>query len=94
MICRTCGTEIADKALICYRCGAATTQRRVGPRTQQTASRPGLASVMLSLVVLVFAAIYLVGTSTDGVRPMPLTTLIVVVIGSITVCVRYYRARR
>ena len=25
MQCRSCGTEIADKALICYRCGAATT---------------------------------------------------------------------
>jgi len=26
MTCRTCGTEIADKALICFRCGAATTE--------------------------------------------------------------------
>lgn len=25
MTCRSCGTEIADKALICFRCGAATT---------------------------------------------------------------------
>lgn len=25
MICKNCGTEIADKALICYRCGVATT---------------------------------------------------------------------
>ena len=25
MLCRSCGTEIADKALICFRCGAATT---------------------------------------------------------------------
>lgn len=24
MMCAACGTEIADKALICYRCGAAT----------------------------------------------------------------------
>jgi hypothetical protein len=24
MMCRSCGTEIADKAIICYRCGAAT----------------------------------------------------------------------
>lgn len=24
MKCRSCGTEIADKALICFRCGAAT----------------------------------------------------------------------
>ena len=26
MICRKCGTEIAAKALICYRCGTATTE--------------------------------------------------------------------
>jgi uncharacterized membrane protein YvbJ len=25
MICRSCGTEIADKAIVCYRCGASTT---------------------------------------------------------------------
>jgi hypothetical protein len=25
MLCRHCGTEIADKAIICYRCGAGTT---------------------------------------------------------------------
>ena len=25
MQCRQCGTEIADKAIVCYRCGAATT---------------------------------------------------------------------
>ena len=25
MICRNCGTEIADKAIVCYRCGTATT---------------------------------------------------------------------
>jgi hypothetical protein len=31
MICRHCRTEIADKALICYRCGNATTEPRVRP---------------------------------------------------------------
>ncbi|CAN5797745.1 hypothetical protein BH24ACI4_BH24ACI4_26070 [soil metagenome] len=25
MQCRSCGTEIANKAIVCYRCGAATT---------------------------------------------------------------------
>jgi hypothetical protein len=25
MLCRHCGTEIADKAIVCYRCGAGTT---------------------------------------------------------------------
>jgi len=31
MICRNCGTEIADKALICYRCGGATFEARRKP---------------------------------------------------------------
>ena len=31
MTCKHCGAEIADKALICYRCGNATTEPRVKP---------------------------------------------------------------
>jgi hypothetical protein len=31
MRCRNCGTEIAEKALICYRCGEATTAPKVAP---------------------------------------------------------------
>jgi hypothetical protein len=31
MQCRNCGTEIADKALICYRCGAATSEAKFKP---------------------------------------------------------------
>ncbi len=31
MKCRYCGSEIADKALICYRCGNATTEPRIKP---------------------------------------------------------------
>ena len=35
MVCRQCGTEIAAKAIICYKCGAATaspaTARGAGP---------------------------------------------------------------
>ncbi|MGE0815596.1 MAG: hypothetical protein AB7O28_07555 [Vicinamibacterales bacterium] len=31
MRCRFCKTEIADKALICYRCGRATADPRVAP---------------------------------------------------------------
>jgi hypothetical protein len=36
MTCRHCGTEIAAKALICYRCGKATTDPRVKPPTEQS----------------------------------------------------------
>ncbi len=31
MICKSCGTEIADKALVCYRCGQATSEPKVRP---------------------------------------------------------------
>ena len=31
MTCKYCGTETADKALICYRCGHATTEPRIKP---------------------------------------------------------------
>ena len=57
MICTHCGTEIADKALICYRCGRATTEPRVKPPEggsvfdrPRRARRP---SMMLFVIVLV-----------------------------------------
>lgn len=31
MTCRQCGTVIADKALICYKCGTATTEAKYQP---------------------------------------------------------------
>ena len=31
MKCKHCQTEIADKALICYRCGKSTTEPRIAP---------------------------------------------------------------
>ena len=34
MICRNCKTEIADNALICYRCGRATSEPRVKPPSE------------------------------------------------------------
>jgi hypothetical protein len=36
MKCRSCGTQIAANALICYKCGAATEE----PRNKPPASRP------------------------------------------------------
>ena len=52
MICRNCGTEIADKALICFRCGTATTEAKVKPPVPSAPSPqwPG-AVVLLALVV-------------------------------------------
>jgi hypothetical protein len=48
--CRNCGTEIADKALICYRCGTATTEAKFKPAA---ASRPGARTLLLVVLVAV-----------------------------------------
>ncbi len=53
MECMHCGTEIAENALICYRCGAATSE----PVQQEPESRPGgrLWAPIVLAVVLVLA---------------------------------------
>jgi uncharacterized membrane protein YvbJ len=57
MICTNCGTEIADKALICYRCGQATTAPRVkAPEEGSLFQRPRRKrgpSIIVIVIVLV-----------------------------------------
>ena len=55
MKCRNCGIEIADKALICYRCGTATTEAKYQPHTP---ARRGSSSTIL-IVTLVMALLVL-----------------------------------
>lgn len=43
MRCRFCDTEIADKALICYRCGRATTDPKVAPPVRPRGLSPAAA---------------------------------------------------
>jgi hypothetical protein len=38
MNCRSCGTEIAANALICYRCGTATAEPRIPPPSSRRPS--------------------------------------------------------
>lgn len=57
MICRNCGTEIADKAIVCYRCGTATTDpvRRPAPLPR----RGGTLFPLVGMVALILAGLYL-----------------------------------
>jgi hypothetical protein len=62
MKCRNCGTEIADKALICYRCGNATTEPRIKPPTDgslferpRRSRRPVVVIVILIILALLAA---------------------------------------
>jgi uncharacterized membrane protein YvbJ len=73
MICTHCGTEIADKALICYRCGHATTEPRIKPpaegplfeRPRRRSPVPILIAVLIVLALLI-ALWFVVGGSWFG----------------------------
>ena len=64
MQCRNCGTEIADKALICYRCGQATTDPRVKPPVEggslfdKPRRRRNPMMILIIILILVLLALW------------------------------------
>ena len=57
MVCQNCGTEIADKAIVCFRCGQATVAAVRKPAPRKSPVR-GILS-LIALVVLALAALFL-----------------------------------
>jgi hypothetical protein len=67
MQCRSCGTEIADKAIVCYRCGAATTdpvRKAVPVKPRRNPIVPAVA-----IIVLVLLALYMGQASRTAANP-------------------------
>ena len=90
MICRTRGAPIADKALICYRCGEAVAEPAVQSHVQQSSRRGPMLSVLV-LVVVALAAL-LTARSVEGEVP---EALMWVVFGlAVTIAVRRVSASR
>lgn len=71
MLCRNCGTQIADKALICFRCGVAVAEPAVRPLAAR-GSRQSPLLTALALVVLVLAALFM-GRTISGEVPRVLS---------------------
>ena len=74
MQCRNCGIEIADKALICYRCGTATTEAKYQPHTSKAAGYRPVAVIVIVVLLLVLLAFFLLNSSgflsnTSDLRP-------------------------
>ena len=65
MQCRSCGTEIADKAIICYRCGAGTTDpvRKAVPIPRAGGGGP---SLVIAIVPLLLALYLLYASQTSA----------------------------
>jgi hypothetical protein len=65
MICKHCQTEIADKALICFRCGRSTTEPRITPPAtgslfeHRRRSRWPLIAVVVIVILLALLAWFL-----------------------------------
>jgi hypothetical protein len=89
--CRNCGIEIADKAIICYRCGTATTEARFKPAAVRRSSSSLLVSVLV-IVVLVIAGLYIDRTATASAPR--LTSWALVALAVVIVAVRAYVRRR
>jgi uncharacterized membrane protein YvbJ len=93
MICKSCGTEIADKAIVCYRCGAAT----VDPARKPAAARPIRPASrwpsLVALVILVLLALYLGMAPTAGV-PRPVSYIVAALAASLLLWRLLRRAQR
>lgn len=73
MQCRSCGTEIADKAIVCYRCGAATTDPVRKPAALRPRRRPVVPLAVVALLVAM--AVYLGQLSRTAADPDQLQLL-------------------
>ena len=95
MRCRQCGTEIAEKALICYRCGTATTEPQFKPHDTGRRKPGGLAgTIPYALVVLIVLAL---AAGTDRIfsdTPARLSSWVVAAIVIALVAWRAIRRRR
>lgn len=92
MQCKHCGTEIADKALICYRCGTATTEAKYKPAALPTRRSSGVFVQVLALVALMILALFM-GRLTTGEVPRVIAW-IVAGIALVIVVVRVSARRR
>lgn len=90
MICKVCGTEIADKALICFRCGASTYEpvHREGGKRR---GGPKIVPTILALIVLVVAALLMARAAVGAV---PRTLGLVLLVLGVAVLLLQLLARR
>ncbi len=93
MRCKQCGTEIADKAIVCFRCGAATTD----PVRKAVPVRPRrrLLPSMLAAVVLLLAALYMGQASRTAANPEQWQTMagVLAAVAVVVLLVRMIRRR-
>lgn len=92
MQCRSCGIEIADKAIVCYRCGAGTTDPVRRPAALR--ARRGPLTAFVAVAVLLLLALYMGMASRTATDPEPLQTVAGVLAGVAVVLLIFRVVRR
>jgi hypothetical protein len=92
MKCRNCGTEIADKAIVCYRCGVGTTEpvRKPVP----VPARGGGPPLIAGILPLILSLAALAGAEASGYpREADIAAAVLAVIGVLVLIARFARRR-
>ena len=79
MLCKHCGTEIADKAIVCYRCGAGTTDPVRQP-VQVKRRSPLFGFVVVALLLLL--ALFMGQASRTAANPNLYQSIAGVLVGA------------
>ena len=92
MQCRNCGTEIADKAIVCYRCGVGTTEPLRKPATLPSArTGPPLVAGILPLILALAA---LAGAQASGYpKELDVAAAVLATVGVLMLITRLLRRR-
>jgi len=93
MTCRKCGTEIADKAIVCYKCGTATTEPVFAPPGEgRSRSTLTLITSLAALALMVLVAVFMTRASPDGTPRS--VTWVVAGVAVVIIVLRAYARRR
>jgi hypothetical protein len=94
MQCRSCGTEIADKAIVCYRCGTPTTDPARAPAPIRRRRSPVFSFALAVLMVLL--ALFLGQASRTAADPERWQAVAGVLLGAavLVVLLRLIRRRQ
>jgi lipopolysaccharide export LptBFGC system permease protein LptF len=93
VICQQCGTEISDKAIVCFRCGQSTSAPAAArPPSRTRAGSQPLWLVITALLVLVAGGLYM-ARAAAGQVPAPLSYTIAA-LAAVVLAWRIVRRRR
>ena len=92
MQCRNCGTEIADKAIVCFRCGVGTTDpiRKPAPIGARRGGPPLVAGILPLILAL---AAFLAAEPSGYPRDMDIAAAVLALVGALVLIARLLRRR-